>query len=149
MLFKLPWNFHKYGWFSCYQVDKNFDFLTHPKKTYTLNFWYLQPFKALSRLHGYWSSRGCFSVSDHPPSQKKKRKKPPPPAVSEHFFNDIFLIATMLPILDNDIEAQIHDPGGIQQVSIGKSWRDLIPVIKVDISSVRAQFTTSICGMHF
>ena len=39
-------------------------------------------------------------------------------------------------VSDNDLEAQIRETTSIQQVSIGKSWRDLIPVIKVDISSV-------------
>lgn len=40
------------------------------------------------------------------------------------------------------LESQTQDPGGGQQRpqpgagSLGKSWRDLIPVIKVDVSSV-------------
>ena len=46
--------------------------------------------------------------------------------------------------IDNDIEAQIRGSSGIQHVSIGKSWRDLIPVIKVDISSVSCDFLLKI-----
>lgn len=52
-------------------------------------------------------------------------------------------------IVEGDVEAQINDPGERQEVSIGKSWRDLIPVIKVDISSVRKECFILSCECKF
>lgn len=46
-------------------------------------------------------------------------------------------------------EDETDDPGGQHKASLGKSWRDLIPVIKTDVSSVSISlFMISFCILN-